>query len=188
MDKAYEAMRRAPLLGLDNRPLLINGDEVLAGHALVARNWVKIKRQLRAEAYAAAVAATKLNAKRNKSVFQGVGLAPSSGELEEGRRVTMVASEATALAATKRRRARGSVWGGANLRTASSDVAASPEDTITDEEFQQIYELNSKLRMGSVAPRVLEPLISLTLSDDPGEVRFFHQGFFASFCDCGSAK
>jgi hypothetical protein len=41
---------------------------------------------------------------------------------------------------------------------------------LSDEDLVAIYDLNIKAKLGSVAPRVLEPLISLTLSDDPLEL------------------
>jgi len=41
---------------------------------------------------------------------------------------------------------------------------------LSDEDLAAIYDHNIKAKLGSVAPRVLEPLISLTLSDDPLEL------------------
>lgn len=45
-------------------------------------------------------------------------------------------------------------------------------ETLTDDDLALIFQFNNKSKLGSVAPRVLEPLISLTLSEDPMELLY----------------
>jgi hypothetical protein len=54
--------------------------------------------------------------------------------------------------------------------TADPKDGSEVREGLTDDDIAAIFAINAKAKLGSVAPRVLEPLISLTLSEDFGEV------------------
>ena len=139
VDKADKAAHSGPLLGLDGRPLTLEGEEVPVGKAV--RDWPATCAALRAE----------LEEKQEEPRYSGPPL--DLGGSPQGAAVS--------------RRKRGSVVAMLGL---GSLAAAEPKALISDEDLERILALNLTAKLGSVAPRVLEPLISLTLSDEPTEL------------------
>lgn len=160
VEEARKNALSGSLMGLDGKPLTIEGKEIEAHEAL--NNWDVYSTRLKAESSRLALRAEADRARQNS---EGVDV---SGWILRQRNNSN--GNQTDRAAQDRRRSQG--WKRRISMVMMGHTAEVSKETLTDEDLVEIQKLNNKSKLGSVAPRVLEPLISLTLSDDPAELLY----------------
>mmetsp|Transcript_11685 Transcript_11685/g.14102 ORF Transcript_11685/g.14102 Transcript_11685/m.14102 type:complete len:1838 (-) Transcript_11685:84-5597(-) len=155
VNEAKKNAKSGPLLGLDGRPMTINGVEVQAHEAL--SDWGASCSRLKAESSRLAIRAEAEKARYGSDAADG-----GRWHLVSSVRGRTASGKDKAEGTSAWRRRMSMVFGQGN----------EAKETLSDDDLALIHQLNNKSKLGSVAPRVLEPLISLTLSDDPMELLY----------------
>jgi hypothetical protein len=173
VEDAEKASQAGPLLGLDRQPLMLDGAPLLVKDAMV--DWKKTALRLKVQSAADAKAVVKarlvaLDSSRDDDDDEEERSWRALPNALRSRAATAGAPSLTARPSDRP--------GDAPGRARSKRVSMAnfllrgdrTKEALSDADIENIFALNGRAKVASIAPRVLEPLISLTLSDDPVEL------------------